>query len=299
MNPDNSLQPPNAPDNSTNPANEPVTNPGPAQVIAPVDGTQLPQTTVYPSATNQAPTPPPSPATSGYGGIAQPQQTAQPQPQSQQPYPQQQFPGAGPANGGQAAYNPYPMPGKSRRKLFAVLGALLPSLAGAGVAIYMFVLPMFATIDLETYSGENFSMLVPKEYEKKEDFGSYEFNEKGDDETASSIFVTAEKSPEKISAEERDEAFKFFEESFKDGFEGAAKGNNKLTNYKIETSTFKGSPARIITGDIEKDGTKVGDYKIVIAMSEDSMSVVGVLAHHTDKALSKSTDKIINSFEMK
>lgn len=162
------------------------------------------------------------------------------------------------------------------------------------------VVPKLKGISLESYSNSDFSILTPKDYERKEESGLIKFEEKGsDDKTKSGVLVFFEKSPQSLSKEEQEQALSLVEGSFKEELEKELGNDSKFENYTLEKTDYKGNPARTITADVAIDGKKAGKIKMVVGVSASSVYVVGVVAHQSDKGVEKSIDKIIDSFEIK
>ncbi len=189
---------------------------------------------------------------------------------------------------------------KSKPKLLAgtILGVATLGIAAAAI---VFVLPGLKGLPLETYSTDNYSLLVPKDYERKDEVaGGLSFEEKeGTEDTKSSVVVTVEKSPEKITKDEQDQVLLAFDEGIKSSLESEVKEGNTLEDYKAEKTTYKNSPARIVTANVKDKGKQAGKMKVLVGVSDSAVFVIGVLAHDGDKGLSKNTDKIINSLQLK
>lgn len=303
---------PQDPNNQPNPpqpenAGQPAVPPAPQPAVQP----QVFAPTQPPSENQPVSAPPPgviTPTVASSQGSS-PAAPSSPQPPIQQPAPGQPFPPATSSSGpvppmspgiSADSQNPFStkLP-KSKSKLIKIIIAAVLVIATAA-AVFFLVLPKLGGIPLEKYEGENFSVLAPKDYESKEDQGGQIFEEKDSDEnTRSQVIASAEKSPEKITKEQQDQLLSLFESGFDQGLEQEIGKDNELEDYKSEKTTHKGNSALMITANIKKDGKEVGKVKIIMGISESAYYLIGVMAHYQDKGLVKSTDKIIDSFELK
>lgn len=245
----------------------------------------------------------------------QPIQPTQPQPptvQPQQPVYGPQQPPMQPPYGPQQPQaplqpNPYDsLPKDSRfknlfkptKKLSVIVGGAVSGLIIAGL-IVSFVLPRFQTIDLETFSNESVSILAPKDYDKKEEPGGFTFTEKGDEDTQSTILITAEKLPEGFNDSSTEEFFKAIETSAEESFTAELAGKNTLKNFKVEKTQFKGGEARLVTADVNDGSKHAGKMTMYFGITKGYFYYAGAVVHADDYALEKNTDKIFDSIEFK
>ena len=243
----------------------------------------------------------------------QPPQAPMPQPQQQPVYGSQQPP-IQPSYGPQQPQaplqaNPYDsLPKDSRFRSLFSSKKKIAGIAGTTISIIVmvsflinFVLPRFQTIDLETFSNESVSILAPKDYDKKEEPGGFTFTEKGDDDTQSTVLITAEKLPEEFNGSDvyKDEFFKAIESSAEESFSAELAGKNTLKEFKVEKVQFKGGEARLVTANIMDGSENAGKLKMYFGITEGYFYYAGVAVHSEDYALEKSTNKIFDSIEFK
>jgi len=158
----------------------------------------------------------------------------------------------------------------------------------------------FNVIPLTTYEGKGYSILVPKDYTKKNNFSDSDisFEEPNAD--------SEERSEESISVlsdikDGRDELIKqvdanLTEDKVKDSF---TEEDTKLENYKVEKTTYDGHDARKITATATKDGKKVGSIHMMMVFGDNDFYYVTLLAHVSDPSFEHASGKILSSLKLK
>jgi hypothetical protein len=234
---------------------------------------------------------------------AQPQVTAAaPQPQSAQAsigQPQQAF-GAGPVS-------PVAPAKRSSNKLILLIAAIVGGLAIIGVGIWAILTFVAGGVALETYEGKDYTVLVPKGYEK-EDNGdtSVAFSEPNaeDDEngesTQSGVRLSSMSFESLTAYMSRDDIIKSYDETFTaDKIEDLAGGtDSSAKNFKKSDEKYQGFDARRISYDAEKDGRPTGSVHMLIVFTEKTMYTVTVAAHVSDASLDRASNKILNSLKI-
>lgn len=189
---------------------------------------------------------------------------------------------------------------KNVKKL--ILTSVFSFVAFAVFIAALIIVPRFQTVALETYSNSKFSFLAPKDYQKTEDGDSSVTFEENDDDEGTKSFIEAyrEDFPEKADEAQQKQALELMESNFKQSIEDSAKSeNNTVEDYKATDTTFKGDKARTLTATIKNKGNTAGRIKVVVGVNETSFYVIAVSAHQSDRGVTNSMDKIIDSFEIK
>jgi hypothetical protein len=190
-----------------------------------------------------------------------------------------------------------PTPGKNNppKKLIAIiLGAVL--LIAAGVSAYFL---LFSGIKLSTYNNDKFSVQYPEGYDQKAEDSGVTFTEKGDANTASSVFAFYSEFPEEIDQEQVDIFKSAFKEQVETNFGGVTGSDMQITDTKAEDITYKGQSAMQITGTAKREGKDAGSMKLLVVIDTKKLYMVGVGAEKSDPGVAAATDKIINSFTVK
>ncbi len=237
--------------------------------------------------------PQPAPGQFGPAGPVPPQPGFPPQPQNG-------VFGSGPA----APYTPGPAKGKG--KLFTLIGIIVAGLLVLGVGVWALMTFVFGSIALETYKGDGYSILVPKDYTKDESGSSVTFKEKTDDKTSQSEVSIAASSIDGASGTmSKDDYIKLYdqymtEDAFKSSVNGLVSSSSKkeFRNFKKDDTKFKGNDAREISIDGYEDGKKVGSVKMLVVFTDKTIYTVMVGAHVNDSGLQRATDKILNSLQI-
>jgi hypothetical protein len=267
----------------------------PMQPVAPV-----PQQPVEPQPVMQQPQPAPQ--------FTAPQQpTAAESPMGVSPVPQPQVFGAGPVM-------PQPAPARSSGKIIALIASLVAGLAIIGVGVWALLTFALGGISLETYEGKDYSVLVPKDYEKKEIGDSVTFTEplkegeesKSDSEsTDRSVVMVGKTSLETITQYmSREDIIKTYDESLtedklKENSSITGKdGNDKAVNFKKTDDKYQGFEARKVTFDVESDGKSAGRASMLVVFTDKAIYSIMVAAHDSDASLQRAMDKIVNSLKI-
>lgn len=189
---------------------------------------------------------------------------------------------------------------KPTKKLSVIAGGAISGFIIAGL-IVNFVLPRFQTIDLETFSNDSVSILAPKDYDKEEESGGFTFKEKGDEDTQSTVSITAEKLDEQfLGSDFSKEYLKGLESSItEESLSTELDRNNTFKDFKKEKTQFKGGEALLVTANVMDGSKKVGKMKIYFGITKGYLYYTGVAVHADDYALEKNVDKIFDSIEFK
>lgn len=192
---------------------------------------------------------------------------------------------------------------KQKLKLpkWLLLGA--PAVIVVVVLAVVFLLPLInGGLKLETYSGDGYSALVPKDYEKTTVSGATAFKENGDEdeETKSAVIVNSEPYGYDLTADQLNDVKEYFKENAESLISSSVSknGSNELNNFDIKDATVDGHDAFRISADVEKDGKKVGVVTGVVIFGKEDLFMLLVAAHNDDKDLIKSADKIISSIKV-
>ncbi len=205
-----------------------------------------------------------------------------------------------PSGSGQSPidYNFGPVPpgrfsGRKPKLLIAIVVGVVVLIAAAVLGF-----TQLGGMPLREYSERDFSILVPKDYEQKKEATGISFHERGDTETQSRVLALISKSSTKITKTQQDRILSTIDSDFEKELKKEA-GNNTITDFQVKQSTYKHSPARTISANIQKDNQKVGTIKGVVGVSDSALFFVIISAYESDTGLLKSTDKIIDSLQIK
>ena len=189
------------------------------------------------------------------------------------------------------------------KKLITIVAAVAGGIAVLGLIIWVLIAFVFNSIALESYKGEGYTILVPKDYKEDESLGSVSFVEPdSDDEDEQSQVVVGSTPTENILAYmKKDDAIELYddmldEDNFTDdlGFSD----DSTVTNFKKEDVTHQGFDARKVTFDVEEDGKYIGSGYILLVFGDDAFYIVTVAAHSSDPGLNKAANKILDSLEI-
>ena len=189
-----------------------------------------------------------------------------------------------------------PTPGKKPPMMLIGIVVAVVLAVGAAVAAYFL---FFSGIALATYNGDKYSVKYPEGYEQKVEESSVTFNEKGDANTASSVFVYYSEFPAPVEQEQVTLLKDTLKEQMEASIGQATGGNIQIKDSKTEEVKFKGADALQVTGKAERDGKDAGNMKIVMVIDTQKLYMVGVGADISDPGVKNSTDAIINSFTVK
>lgn len=314
------------PNQNSQPQPQPM-QPQPAMPVDTPAPQQMQSTSGYPDPAMQAQTPQPQPM------MQQPPTDAQPAPQSmpvtdqpqqaaatpvmqQQPI-QQSVPPASafpqppapmpmqpaapnPAFQGPAAAVPVKKPFPV--KLVAALGGGFLALAALIVGGWFAYTAFFGAIPLKEYQADDYSILVPKDYEQKDDsFGDGIVFQKPDTTAEDRSRVSVSSIELNDTFLKRDKMIETLDKALnEDKLKEDYEDEGSLTNLKIDRNAKVGSvEARRITATANKEGKKVGSIDIAYIFGEKKLYLVSVGAHVSEPGLAQSSDKIINSFKIK
>lgn len=235
-----------------------------------------------------------------------PAMQAQPQQPVQQPMPTAAFPQPAAAPAAPAAFQgpaaavpvKKPFPTGLVLKLTGSLVALIVLVVGGWFAYATF----FGGIPLKEYQGDDYSMLVPKDYNKKDDsFGDGIAFEKPDTKSDEESSVTISSIELNDTYLKRDKMIEILDKNItEDKLKEDYDDEGELTSLKInKNAKIGGVEARRITASANKDGKKVGSVDIAYILGEEKLYVVAVMAHATEPGLAQSSGKIIESFKIK
>lgn len=186
-------------------------------------------------------------------------------------------------------------------KLIAIVGGSLVGLGLLGGIGWLVYTNFFNMIPLKTYDGDGYSVLVPEEYKKGEEFGgSITFTEKDDSEdtrsseSLSSIDVS-------LLGDSREDAIKQIDKNFdEDAIKESELDSEDETikDYKLANTTVGGQEARKVSASIFKNDKRVGTIHILIVLGKDKFYYVVVAAHVDDSSFNNAANKILSSFKI-
>lgn len=200
-----------------------------------------------------------------------------------------------------------PVPAKNN-KLIAILAAVIGGIVVIGLVAWVLIAFVFNSIALETYKGDNFTVLVPKEYEKEEvgktvSWKSEAREAEGDKDAYSGLTVSVTDIPESMSV---DSILKTYDETLtEDAFsksmasEVGSSSDSTIKNFKVNKDDYNGMTARTYTATVLADDKKTGDLYVRMVFTDDKMYVIMVAAHsQIESGFRKAADKIFNSLEI-
>lgn len=160
----------------------------------------------------------------------------------------------------------------------------------------------FGGIPVKEYQGDDFSMLVPKDYDKEDKtFGDgIRFEKPGvDDDEKSVVSVSSLEFDDKYLT--RDKMIEAVDEGLnEDKIKEQYDDTGSLSDLKINKSAkLSGVEARRVTATANKKGKKVGSLDVAYIFGDKKIYVVAVIAHVSEPGLAQSSGKIINSFKIK
>lgn len=312
-------QQPQQPQQPIAPPQPPVQGPDPNYVQPQPQPASVPQPEYQPQAaepyTPQIAAPAPAPE-APVVPVTQPLYQSQPQPAPVQPagpaapvptqpgfpsQPQNGVFGSGPA----APYGPQPAKGKG--KLFALIGIIVAGLIVIGVGVWALMTFVFASIPLETYKGDGYSILVPKDYQKDETSNSVTFESKkqkgsNGQDVYSALYVASTDIPSSSTKDETVAMYDklFNENTFKQSLSSTgSSSSSEVKNFKVDKSDYQGFTARKYTADSYVDGKNTGQLKMLIVFTDKKIYVVSVGAHsQVEPGFRAAADKILNSLKI-
>ena len=207
--------------------------------------------------------------------------------------------GAAPAPSFDTASSAAAAGGKNKKKLVMLIIAVAAVIILA-VGGWFGYKAFFGGIKLETYTTNGLSMLVPSGYDKKDKSGATAFIKPGGNEDDNSgVFLFAQAYPQSITADQQKQVQTEIKTELQNTTESFVSDKDKMENVKITDITYKGHAALKMTASAIRDGKKIGDITLIEFTTDKSLYMVGVAVRTEDGSLGKSTDKIINSLEIK
>lgn len=185
---------------------------------------------------------------------------------------------------------------RSKKFKLIGIGIIAATVLALGVGAY-FVYGALSGIKLKEYKGDGYSLLVPADYEEKEEGIATVFEEDDKEESASQLRVAGEAFPRAVTDEEVDSLIELFKQEMERSVDEFS-GENEVENVEITDTTHKGHKAVKITADAQKDGKNVGRIVMIFAFTKNGYYGLAVVAHHQDTGLNKKIDAIIESFEI-
>ena len=299
--PEQPIAPPQPPVQDSNvgytqpqPAQQPQFQPQPTPPVAPNPAPVQPVQQPYQA---QPYEPQPSPGQFGPASAVPPQPGFPPQPQ-----PQNGVFGSGSA----ASYTPGPSKGKG--KLLTLIGVIVAGLIVLGVGVWALMTFVFASIPLETYKGDGYSILVPKDYKKEETSTGVTFEserQKGSNgkDVYSAMYLGSNDIPSSTTKDQTVQMYDklFDEDTFKQSLNSTSSSDSgsEVKNFKVDKSNYQGFTARKYTADSYVDNKKVGEFKMLVVFTDKKLYVVSIGAHtQVEPGFRASVDKILNSFKI-
>lgn len=192
-----------------------------------------------------------------------------------------------------------PQPGKkpSNKLAVAIIAAVV--IIAVAVGAY-FIIFRKQGLALETFSNDQFSLSVPKGYERRDIDGGIVFSEPGDQQTASVVFASYSAFPEPIDQEQLDIIKDALTSDPKTSLQSiTGNGDQKIEDTQVTETKFKGVDALQITGRGVQNGQTAGRFKMIMVINTEEVYLVGVGAHSSDPAIETELDEIIDSFTVK
>ncbi len=196
-----------------------------------------------------------------------------------------------------------PQAPKSKNKLIALIGIIVGGLVLLGGGIWLAISLLGSSVALETYEGDGYSILAPKDYTKDEASTSVTFEEPDEDsDTQSKVSVASYSIESTLKYTTKDKLIEMYDKTLSEenlsesGL--TSDSDNTIDNFKKETTTHQDFDARKISFDVKKDGKKVGEGHMLIVFGDDSIYMVSVAAHAGDPGLQKAASKILDSLKI-
>ncbi len=185
---------------------------------------------------------------------------------------------------------------KISKKLWIILSAVVGGLLVVGAVLaVLFVFVFNSGVKLTTYENDKFSILIPDDdtYKVKEASSGVQVSTE-DEKNGGLVSVSLAKLPsgwEDVMSE--DELLSNTEKSF-----GTSLGSI-LSTQDSQDATYKGSKAKILTGEL-KDGDATGKVKAIVFVKDNAVVIVMVASKGPEGTkLWRSADKIFDSFTLK
>ncbi len=258
-----------------------------------------PQDPLDPNQGNPAPAQPPQqPPEQPFQPISP--QTFQQAPQDPytRPNPAETQPNLGIAPPATQPYYVAPKSNKAKQIMIIVAITIVLTLVAVGS---IFAIDYFSGIPLDKYSAKEYSVQVPKGYEKRDDGNTVEFTEQSkDDDTQSSVLVGFERIPGGTNGEAKETFLEFIEKDFAEGAKLSFSNVEKTKGFTTDKTEVDGFEAIRGQGiSLDYDGKENGKIAGVVVVGDKGIYQVFVFAHTSDTELAKSVDKIIDSLEIK
>lgn len=200
-----------------------------------------------------------------------------------------------------------PVPAKNN-KLIALIAGIVGGIVVIGLVVWVLIAFVFNSISLETYKGDDFTVLVPKDYEKEEAGDTISWKseaheaENGED-VYSGVTVSAVDMPASMSVKTIVESYDemFTEEAFVKAAESEVGSGSsvKIKDFKINKDDYQGITARTFTATVHTDDKKTGDLYMRVVFTDDRMYMIMVAAHsQIEPGFRKAAEKIFNSLEI-
>lgn len=192
---------------------------------------------------------------------------------------------------------------KSNNRLIALIGIIVGGLVLIGGGIWLAISLLGSSVALETYEGDGYSILVPKDYTKDESSTSVTFEEPDEDsDTQSKVAVASYSIKSTLQYTTKDKLIETYDKSLSEESLSesglTSSSDNTIDNFKKETTTYQDFDARKISFDVKEDGKKVGEGHMLIVFGDESIYMVSVAAHSSDSGLQKAASKILDSFKI-
>lgn len=208
-----------------------------------------------------------------------------------------------PVGGGPTIFGAGPAPAPTKdNKLVILIAAIAGGAVVLGLIVWVLIAFVFNSIALETYKGDGYSVLVPKDYEKDESATSVTFKEPdADDDDQSQVSILSVPIKDALTVMDKDDLVKLYDDMFsQDNLTEAAGFSDEsiVKNFNKETMKYQGHDARKITFDVERDGKRTGTGYVLLVFGDEAFYGIAIAAHASDPGVNKAANKILNSLEI-
>lgn len=187
-------------------------------------------------------------------------------------------------------------PQKSPAKKFILIGAIIAGVAAIGVGAWLLI-SFMSGVPLKTYENDNYSILVPENYTEEVSGDAVSFITPDTEDSESSSVVVAPLPTSLIGGSEA--YLKMIDEQSDADTETSDSGID-VRDITRSSENHDGHEARKVSASVYKDDKLTGrTVSLIIIVDESNAYLVTVSSHESHPELSRSTDKILNSFKLK
>ena len=188
----------------------------------------------------------------------------------------------------------YDKPTMTKGKLVAIIVGM------AIVFLVGFAFIQKQTLQLKTYDGQGYTILVPESYKLVEDNGQQKFIEETSDKSSQSQIAFGIDEFGSVLTQEEFNDFKavYSQASVEDFVTRMGTDTTKVTNIAVTTKDFQSQILYTGTADLEQEDEVVGTATFRMEYGTDGGQYVVVIAYNDDQSLQKNAQDIIDSLEI-